>query len=211
VLMKELIKPAINDMYKEVKLSEDDLEYLHRSVKEHNLKGGSRSNVRQYFLILEKCTSVLRVTSMIFLAGCILFMSLTTAIDIDNKSEEIFADIVDNHFENAAIEYTATSLAELSRNFSYLGFVLSNPLPVMKLEGQLTGARPCFILNMPAVQLHYQVNNQSRATVYQTRYKKAIHGAIPELGRDQKPLLKVEEGIQMALWKIGDLLFAIAE
>ncbi len=210
--MTERMKPAIKKMYRDIKLSEDDLDCFHSMAKEHEFSNSLKNKLRRILLFPEKFIYASTTVGMLFLVGFIWFMSPDATVNIDSKSEKIFEDVVNNHLSDIALKYTSASLVELSSNFSYLGFMLSKSQAMMDVGGDLKGARPCFILNMPAVQLRYQAaGHKLWKTVYQTRYEKSIHGSIPDLGKHQTPLVKIKKGIQVILWRRDGLLFAVAE
>ncbi len=205
--MSKPIKTAIKELHKEVKLSTDDLEYFHRADDEYSDSQKGKAQTRWF---LSRRTYLSAAISGFFLGG-IIWLALSNIVPSTSKTERIFADIVDNHLSYKSLKYNTSSIWELADKFSYLGFMLSDSRSMMSINGKLTGARPCLILNIPAVQLRYQSDNNLWTTVYQTRYEKGIHGLIPDMSKQQKPLTVIKSGVQVALWQKDGLLFATAE
>ncbi len=98
------------------------------------------------------------------------------------------------------------SIDTLAQAFSYLGFAPINSL-LTKSYGQLVGARPCFILGMPAAQLRYQPDNAASATVFQTRYQEDVYGILPS---QEEPITTVNRGVSVSLWVEDDVLMVTA-
>ncbi len=196
-------------MHKEIRLSTDDLEYFHHAADEYSESQKSKTKTQPSWFLSSR-TYLSAAISCLFLGGFIWLALLNFSPSTD-KTEQIFADIVDNHLSYKSLKYNTNSIWELADKFSYLGFMLSDSQSIIAIDGKLTGARPCLILNIPAVQLRYQSTNNLWTTVYQTRYEKGIHGLIPDISKQQKPLIAIKSGVQVALWQKDGLLFATAE
>ncbi len=204
--MKKPIKSAIQDFYCDKKLSADDLDCLHKMAKKeadsHHQTSEKTMNLfnskRRYF-----------IGSFIFLL-MVSFWSWEN-FSFNNKTQEIYADVIHNHFSNKELQYQSQSLTQLGSTFSYLGFMVSDSPLMNELKGQLTGARPCLILKTPAVQLRYQSQEGLWETVFQSRYVKSIHGDIPDRLHNKPPLSITKHGIHITLWRENDLLFAISQ
>jgi hypothetical protein len=204
--MKTPIKTAICDLYRDIELNDEELADIHALAKEYSSQEKKEpktgfEKIRTNSLIMIACTLVLSIS----------IWSLSPNVDlIPNRTDAIIADVVDNHLLHKSLEYRTNSLSELNHQFSYLGFMLTRLMPAEQ-QGKLIGARPCFILNIPAAQLRYQKNNDNWTTVFQTRYQKDIYGEIPDIQSDKLPITKIDRGVKVSLWRENGLLFAMAQ
>ncbi|MGH1484792.1 MAG: hypothetical protein ACRBCI_01155 [Cellvibrionaceae bacterium] len=203
--MKTPIKAAIGDLYKDIELSSKELEDIQSLAQNTEKVQPQRKalfeRIRANSLITIACTLVLSIS----------IWSLTSDLKFNiSKTEAIIADVIDNHLLHKNLEYQTSSLSELNSQFAYLGFMLSKLMTTEK-HGELMGARPCFILDIPAAQLRYQKSADAWTTVFQTRYQKNIYGPIPDLTTKKEPLVKVERGVKVSLWRENGLLFAVAQ
>lgn len=199
--MKTPIKKLINDMYDDIALSPSELEHIKAHLNTQTEENTSRR--AHYRLTALMCTMII---------GVGLFLSISFSSHHSGKIDAIVEDVIDNHLSYKNLSYNATSLLELNKNFDYLGFALSKSKPISKARyGNLIGAKPCFILNIPAAQLRYQKDKHSWSTIFQTRYDEAIYGPIPDITKQEQPLAKVDRGIEVKLWQDQGLLFAVAQ
>jgi len=189
-------------MHKETQLSTEDLAGL-RAIEQHY------SDNQQSTAVLTKRTFMGYLATAMCTALVAVLLWVAWMPDVD-KTEQIFADVANNHLSYKTLKYNTESLVELGDKFSYLGFMLSKSGPMQAIKGALSGARPCLILNIPAAQLRYQTKDKRWSTVFQTRYEKSIHGIVPDISH-QAPLVAVKNGIRISVWKEHGLLFAMAQ
>ncbi|MEO0443023.1 MAG: hypothetical protein AAFZ92_04680 [Pseudomonadota bacterium] len=200
---KTPIKQAIKHLHQDIQLSTDAIEQLRQLDCEHNSKPASSQRGFGFRAIAAANIALLG------LVAWLLFAYLPG--QPENNVNRIVADVVSNHLSHKAMVYDTYSLDELGNKFSHLGFMLSVSRPVEGVEATLIGARPCLILNIPAAQLRYQVNEHRWVTVFQTRYQASIYGPIPKLSEKKNPLVTVKGGVKVSLWQDNGLLFAMAQ
>ena len=205
--MEKPIKSAISDMYHDIKLSQDELESIKKSAHSSTLEETAKNKALPQASIIK---SMAAVACTLVLAVGLWFLSPFATQQL-NKTDDIVSDVIDNHLLHKTLQYNTSSISEISSKFSYLGFIVSEPKILYAVKkGKLIGARPCFILNIPAAQLRYQENPHLWTTVFQTRYQKDIYGPIPDIQNNQ-PLITVKRGVRVSLWRDKELLFAVAQ
>ena len=205
--MKTPLKSAVRDLYDDVKLSPTELE----QIKSDGANHASAASQNHRMIKWKPVYNIAAVVCLCVMSVALWQLAATNANRAIDKTEVIIADVIDNHLAYKTMQYQTTSLAELSQHFSYLGFMLatSKPMQTIGLD-KLLGARPCLILDIPAAQLRYQIDDNRWATVFQTRYQKNIYGPVPDILDKQQPLMTTNRGVNVSLWREGDLLFAVA-
>ena len=193
--MNKPIKQAVHDMYSDIQLSDEELNSLKSLADTYQPKPVVKRRFNRIALSL--CAMVFTV------AISLLWLPM---INGENKVDEIVADAIDNHLQHNVLEYKTQSMDTLAQVFSYLGFI---PISTSIAEGygKLMGARPCFILGMPAAQLRYQPDEIKWTTVFQTRYQKDIYGDLPN---QQQPLMTTNRGVSVSMWVENDVLVVTA-
>jgi hypothetical protein len=202
--MKKPIKVSICELYDDISLSQEELDTIRKSPETERIQHRSKT---QFQMI--RISSIVAIACTLVISASIWLLSPTLNMSF-SKTDNIVADVIDNHLLHKTLLYRTDSLSELNNNFSYLGFILSKVIPAEQ-DGELLGARPCFILNIPAAQLRYQKSPNLWTTVFQTRYQKDIYGPIPDIKSKESPLVKIDRGVQVNLWRENGLLFAVAK
>ncbi len=201
--MNKPIKQAMHDLYSDIQLSADELQDIKSLAGDEPQKPAVSHAVTRRWN-----TVVLSLCAMV----CTVAVSLTwfsmnhQLMHSQIKVDAIVADAIDNHVLHNVLEYKTQSIDTLAQAFSYLGFAPINSL-LTKSYGQLVGARPCFILGMPAAQLRYQPDNAASATVFQTRYQEDVYGILPS---QEEPITTVNRGVSVSLWVEDDVLMVTA-
>jgi hypothetical protein len=201
--MKKPIKQAMHEMYSNIQLSNEELNDLKAladtasSQKDVCVSTSSRMN-----------TVVLSLCAMVFTVAVSLTWFSMTNSSMHNtlKVDAIVADAIDNHLLHNVLEYKTQSIDALAQAFSYLGFAPINSL-LTESYGKLMGARPCFILGMPAAQLRYQPDDVKWSTVFQARYQEEVYGVLPS---QQDPLIRSNRGVDVSMWVENDVLVVTA-
>lgn len=193
--MNKPIKQAMHDMYSDVQLSKEELDALKSLAETYQPTPDAKKRLSRVTLSL--CAMVFTMS--------ISLLWLSVAHNT-NRVDEIVADAIDNHLQHNVLEYKTQSIDALAQVFSYLGII---PISTSITEGygKLMGARPCFILGMPAAQLRYQPDAVRWATVFQTRYKKEIYGELPA---QQQPLTITHRGVSVSMWIENEVLVVTA-
>ncbi|MBX2809555.1 MAG: hypothetical protein KTR20_13100 [Cellvibrionaceae bacterium] len=195
---EQTLKVSIKSLYQDIRLSDEELADLRKQTAHtHNRK--------TYFTPF--------ISTAVCLAVCLAVFYTFWQDSIQKRIvDNLMADVISNHLSHKELVYQTASVAELSRHFSYLGFLLSHSNYVdASIAGDLLGARPCLILNVSAAQLRYQLDEHHWATVFQVRYDKNIYGDIPDKHADKQALTRTQQGISVNIWREGDILFASAQ
>lgn len=133
-----------------------------------------------------------------------------SAVRVREDNTQLLADEVAwNHRADRPLDVLASSLEELSRSLSNLGFDLRDAQALEGVPGQLVGARHCAVASVPALQLRYR-NGDDLYTVYQARYDRQRHRGAADIEAGQAPVIRHANGVTVCLCNFHGVLVAVA-
>ncbi|MAG30112.1 MAG: hypothetical protein CL908_04360 [Deltaproteobacteria bacterium] len=114
----------------------------------------------------------------------------------------ILREIALNHSKNQGIQFAANDYSGLRQQMDELDFSMRSPQRIGGGEFRILGGRYCSLQGRPAAQIKLEDEAGQVLTLYQTHFSDSFEGLFEqrrELG-----------GIQIRIWREGDLLFGLA-
>jgi len=154
------------------------------------------------------------------LLAAVFFTALFTAMllphmDAPEKQsmvQLIANEVVKNHLNLKPLEVHTNDIDSLIHYFTQLDFLLRPSREVNDFKDRLMGGRYCSLQGITAAQLRLKTQTSSKAnTLYQTEYRKAVFGPLPDIDRNQKPLVAWAKGIKVRIWVEKGVLFAMTD
>lgn len=150
----------------------------------------------------------------IFITALFTAMLLPRLDPVDKESmlQLIANEVVKNHLKLKPLEVHTNNIDGLRHYFTQLDFLLIESNQIRNFTDNLLGARYCSIQGITAAQLRLKNStSHSPDTLYQTEYRKAVFGTLPDITRGKKPLIAYAKGIKVKVWVEKGLLFAMTE
>ena len=117
-------------------------------------------------------------------------------------ADSILREIALNHSKNQKVEFSADDYPGLREQMDRLDFTLLSPRRISGRELQMLGGRYCSLQGRLAAQIKLEDEAGRVLTLYQTSFSGGFEG----LSEQRREL----DGIQIRIWREGDLLFGLA-
>lgn len=154
------------------------------------------------------------------LLAAVFFTALFTAMllprmDVVEKQsmvQLIASEVVKNHLNLKPLEVHTNNIDGLIHYFTQLDFLLRPSREVSDFKDSLLGGRYCSLQGITAAQLRLKTPTSRTAnTLYQTEYRKAVFGPLPDIDQNQRPLVAWAKGIKVRIWVEKGVLFAVTD
>ena len=135
----------------------------------------------------------------------VLFISGLFGVQRYNQNQHIqavAAEIALNHAKDFNTEFESPNIANLSSQMHLLDFSPVHPQRLQYSSYDIQGARYCTIENAIAVQVHLEDEANTEYTLYEFR------DPSPFLSNGER-VIEID-GIQVTLWKEGDVVMGLA-
>lgn len=121
---------------------------------------------------------------------------------VEALAASILREVALNHEKNLKVEFSAIGYSRLREQMGELDFALRSPQRVASGKLQVRGGRYCSIQGRLAAQIKLEDEHGRILTLYQTGFDERFSG-LPELRTELN-------GVQVRVWREGNLLFALA-
>jgi len=195
---KIALKQAINEQMGEHELSSKQLGDLHALLDTGQQASAPQPTLRPWYMVVG-------------MAMVTIFAVLLVTVIPDkplDMPQLIANEVVRNHMKLKPLEVSTQSLEEVRRHFSKLDFVPINSQNLAD-AANLIGGRYCSLQGYAAAQLRL-MNAQTGTpdTVYQAPYIRETFGELPDVGKNEQPLVVYERGIKVTIWVEKGVLLA---
>lgn len=203
--MKKPLKQSIQAKMSQHTLSTKQLAQLQQRIQSSEIK---------------PVTNHLSRFKLVGLLATVFFIALFTAMllprmDVVEKQsmvQLIASEVVKNHLNLKPLEVHTNNIDGLIHYFTQLDFLLRPSREVTNFRDSLLGGRYCSLQGITAAQLRLKTQNSRKAnTLYQTEYRKAVFGPLPDIDQNQKPLVAWAKGIKVRIWVEKGVLFAVTD
>jgi hypothetical protein len=203
--MKTPVKKAVQQKFDTHSLSADQLQTLISRQKQADMDPGLNKKTNQFLLPGAIATSIL-------LLGIVLTWFGNPPMDkTQTIASAIANEVVSNHLHRKPMEVQASTVEEIRSYFTQLPIQLINSRALKPEFGQLKGGRYCSIQGVTAAQLRLKTAKGKTNTYYQAEYQPDVHGPLPDIDRNETPLLVYAKGIGVYLWREKGLIFALTD
>jgi len=200
--MKQPLKQQVNQHIRQVELSDRQLTELESLINPHTGKESRRGG---YY------GGKLAVAGMFFVAVVALFVMSQFPWDTSKDMPRLIAEeVVKNHLKLKPLEVKAETINAIRGYFSKLEFMPVESSMVSDKSMKLIGGRYCSLQGITAAQLRMK-QGRNLQTLYQTQYLPGVFGQLPQLEKDESPLVVYARGIKVKIWVEKGLLFALTE
>jgi len=189
-------KKIINDKFHDKALSERQLCDLHDVLNKTN-KTDTKSISYSWYMILG--------VSVVMVAIFILASFPKQSIEM---SQLIANEVVRNHLKTKPLNLTTSSYKEIRNHFDKLNFqpISSSNIPI---ASQLIGGRYCSLQGYKAALLKVKdFRTKKIDTLYQVPYVLDTFGILPNIDKNEKPIVVYDRGIKVSIWVEKGVLFA---
>lgn len=189
------LKQELNDKLSENSLSVKQLNALHGIIKG---KQPPQKYSRQIWTGF----------AGIAIAVLVVFISALPSNQSIEMPQLIANEVVRNHLKLKPLEISTNSLDDIRSHFTKLKFSPISSLNIPS-SGQLLGGRYCSIQGYKAAQLRIKNPESNKIdTLYQAPYVKDTFGSLPDIGKNENPIVVYERGIKVSIWVEKGILFA---
>ncbi|NOY17659.1 MAG: hypothetical protein GXP23_12210 [Gammaproteobacteria bacterium] len=200
--MSQPLKQQLNRYFKQVELSDRQLTELEGLI---NAQTEKENRIGRFY------GSKLPAIAIILVAVIAIFMTSPIPRDIPKDMPRLIAEeVVKNHLKLKPLEIKAGTINAIRGYFSKLEFMPIESSVVSDEDMQLIGGRYCSLQGVTAAQLRMK-QGRSLQTLYQTQYLPDVFGYIPQIEKDESPLVVYARGIKVKIWVEKGLLFALTE
>lgn len=130
-------------------------------------------------------------------------------ISVGNNAHAMAEEIAFNHLRPTPLDIESSSLDELRRTFSRLGFNLLDAAEVEEVPGELLGGRFCSVSSVPAARLTY-LSAEGPISVYQTRFDDRHHRGAAAMDEGEPGNVIYSRGVKVCLCHTRGVFFATA-
>lgn len=196
--MKKSLKAASQSYFESKSLSEEQFSALEDLMP-------SEEPVAKVIPSLSRRRWLIGAAMVGFSAGLGLFFYPQ---DQSPLSYQIAKEVAKNHINLKPLEVHSTNFEVVSRYFQLLDFA---PLPSHYLQQfgyAMTGGRYCSIRSITAAQLRYQDSAGQPVSLFEVGYHPQHFGSLPDVGKNEVPLLHVVKGLTVQIWVERNVLMA---
>ncbi|PHS24327.1 MAG: hypothetical protein COA83_08040 [Methylophaga sp.] len=200
---KKPLRQALKNMLKQNSLTEQQISQLQDI-------GHSSFSLRIWFTQRQH---LIMLTSLV--AGMALFLLVLNGywfsggnLDIQQR---IALEVTANHLKIKNLDIETSSMNEVRNFFEGLDFppYLSTRISARNLK--LLGGRYCTLQGVIALQLRLQSPSGDIVTYYQSLYGSEHFGNTPDVGQGDRPSVIYKRGLEITIWKEGDVVSVLAE
>lgn len=186
----------------------DDRQYrkMHELVKSYD---GASSNSRSPFSQWRSAAAV-AAALLLFFTSYYLF-TLQSTPGTDNPVVASLADeVATNHIKIREMDIETSSIDQVRQHLDRLDFtpVLSASLPVNGLS--LQGGRYCTLQGRIAAQITLATVGGEKVTYYQAAYDPQKFGPLPDIDKQEDPVLVEHRGVEIRIWVEQGIVMARA-
>lgn len=127
----------------------------------------------------------------------------------DTVVANITTEVITNHLSLKPLEIKDAAFSPISQYFTELNFQPA-PSQLIPHDAKLLGGRYCSIQGVTAAQLRYDKNGNTM-TLYQANGQSPAFTNIPDIDNHQSPIITVQQGLSVKLWKENGLILALVE
>lgn len=201
--MKQSLKKAIQDKFKNIRLSEKQLRNLQQPQDERQ---GYQPQTDGLWQRLTNVAGIAIAALVLGIMATFYFMGSDLPM-----TQRIANEVVKNHLHLKPLEVKANTIVGVGRYFTQLNFKPINSKLLRQLPEQMIGGRYCSIQGITAAQLRLKQKNGPLNTLYQTEYRYKVFGKLPDVGRREKPIEVFAKGIKVRIWVEKGVLFALTD
>lgn len=199
--MRQNLKKATQDYYQQFELDKEQLAEFDQLIQSDSRPAPPHRSKPSWWLTAAASLVLLASVAFIMLSYQTEFNEARILAIVEEVSKE--------HLEQDPLEITGQQFASVSGYFDKLDFALSPTMQIPSSMAVLQGGRYCSIQSVKAAQLRYGTGGNA-ITLYQVPYDKRLHGAIPDINREGKMLVRHSRGIEVKLWVENGLLMTAA-
>jgi len=130
--------------------------------------------------------------------------------DNRNIPERLAEEVLVNHTRLYSPDVYGDSVPALRPHFGRLDFSPLNSSLLDRDQWSLKGGRYCTLQGAIAVQMSFESPAGGTLTHYQAAYDPAKFGPLPDVNRNQPPLILERQGVRIHIWVENDLVMASA-
>ncbi len=145
------------------------------------------------------------------IAAAVLILALTTMLLPlkENDSSLIIAhEVAKNHIKLKPLEIQSEHFNEVSDYFTQLEFSPIDSDYLAQLNIDMLGGRYCSIQSNTAAQFRYKDSSGEFVTLYEVEYDESRYGAIPQLEKNENPIVHYVKGLTIEIWVEKGILMA---
>lgn len=203
--MKKSINQAVKTKISQHKLSAAQLANLQQRIQTSESRPANR--YRSQFKLAGLLAAVF-ITAL-FTA---LLLPRMEVVEQPSMVQMIANEVVKNHINLKPLEVNTNSIDGLIHYFTQLDFILRPSREVTDFTASLMGGRYCSLQSITAAQLRLRTQNGDKAnTLYQTEYRKEVFGLLPDIDKNEKPVVAWAKGIKVRIWVEKGVLFAMTD
>lgn len=203
--MKTPVKKAVQQKFDGHSLSADQLQTLMARQKQVGTEFVSVNKRNR--LLLPGAIAV----SILLLAIVLQWFDHAPIDKTQAIANAIANEVVTNHLHRKPMEVQASTVEEIRSYLTQLPIQLLNSRALKPEFGQLKGGRYCSIQGVTAAQLRLKTAEGKTNTYYQAEYQPDVHGPLPDIDRNETPLLVYAKGIGVYIWREKGLIFALTD
>ncbi len=207
------LKEAIQDQYKAVQLTDDQLNQLDQLQAKHQVNkqvSGKKSSINYYGLAA--AITVTLLLGLMFGSQFTTFNSDSQDTIAQGESSDLFRRVAEevtlNHRKLRPLEVTTNSFDEIRGYFTQLDFRPSSSNIFNPKDSTLIGGRYCSIEGITAAQIRYQNSAGEMTTLYETAYKPSVFKGFPNVDQGKQPIIQYTDGYKVSLWMEKGLIMA---
>lgn len=206
--MKKSLSQSIKTKMSQHKLSTTQLSALQQRIESNEIKPAHQRNTR--FKLAGLVATVF--IAALFTAILLPRMQVSEKPIKESMVQLIANEVVKNHLNLKPLEVHTNQLNSLIHYFTQLDFILRPSREVNNFQDSLIGGRYCSLQGITAAQLRLKLPSDTRAnTLYQTEYRKAVFGPLPDIDKNQQPQVLWSKGIKVRIWVEKGVLFVVTD
>ena len=216
--MKKPLKQAVQEQINSISLDEQQLEKLMQmqaaaavSPEDIISDRGSRNTSRYWFMAALAMVLVLTL-SLVLVSNRMLPLEPEHTEISYSMIQKIANEVAGNHLKMKPMEVTATRIDEVQRYFTQLDFLPQQSQQLASLtQNNLAGGRYCSIQGSTAAQLRYRDKDGGYVTLFETHYTPELFKQLPDVGKEESPIVTYARGIKVTMWVEHGLLMVSTE
>lgn len=200
---KRPLREQFRHMLQDDELSDNDIAEIDRLIAQTNTPQAQPRRPRWRLLAAAAVTAFMMV-------GYIGWKVMPEPVTTPLISQRIAEEVLTNHIHIRAMDTETSSFDQVRRTLDRLDFVPVASSVVEDTGLRLLGARYCTLQGTIATQLLFETEQGDIVTFYQAAYDPERFGPMPDIDRQQQPMVLSQRGVEILLWVEHGVLIAQA-
>ncbi len=216
--MKKPLKQAVQEQINSISLDEQQLEKLMQMQAdaavstEHTISDRRSRNTSRYWFMAALAMVLVLTLSLVLVSNRMLPLEPEHTEISYSMIQKIANEVAGNHLKMKPMEVTATRIDEVQRYFTQLDFLPQQSQQLASLtQNNLAGGRYCSIQGSTAAQLRYRDKDGGYVTLFETHYTPELFKQLPDVGKEESPIVTYARGIKVTMWVEHGLLMVSTE